>query len=86
MNFPAFSGNKPCVKCGVGSPRTLYVAANQRGSYGSATWVREDYTQECLQRTCITCGYEWLEAPLNGPPPAAPQAALFVTPDTEELQ
>jgi hypothetical protein len=88
--LPPYAPGKPCWKCGglAGQIKTVYFEPDDVGVYGTPVHRREPGL-ECLQRTCRNCTYTWLEAPLNAAPttpPPASQAAIFVAPDTEELQ
>ena len=54
MRKKLFKHERRCVKCG--------------GPYDGEGWPKVTYVQQngsCLARECRTCGYWWLERPLD---------------------
>ena len=79
MSLPAFSGlDSACPKCGIKSPRVTYIERAALAAYGTVAYRHgRDEDFPCIQRTCGTCGFATLEAPLSvsnaltAPPPSA---------------
>ena len=67
MSLPAFSGlGSACPKCGIRSPHVKYVERASYAAYGSLAYRHgRDEDFPCVLRTCSTCGFQALEAPLS---------------------
>jgi hypothetical protein len=81
--LPPFSGaNSVCPKCGARSPFVRYIERAALAQYGTVAYrhARDD-DFPCIQRTCGTCGFATLEAPLS-----ASDALTAPPPDIEKIR
>ena len=74
MSLPAFSGlGSLCPKCGIKSPNVKYIERASHAAYGSLAYRHgRDEDFPCVLRTCSTCGFQALEAPLSASDTLAP--------------
>lgn len=78
--LPPFSGTgSACPKCGLQSPSLRYYERCAEAPYGSKAYSAPPEAFPCIQRTCGSCGFQTLEAPLSAsdaltlPPPVMPR-------------
>lgn len=57
--LPPFTEEGRCAKCGSGELDTRYLPLLRRSPSGSGVMG------ECLERTCLRCGYSWPEKALT---------------------
>ncbi|HUT15395.1 MAG TPA: hypothetical protein VMY98_04030 [Anaerolineae bacterium] len=63
-----YSKDRPCPKCGCGSLSGTGIVRTQHED----VWVHEEgkswvvgKMKEMMKRTCLNCGYNWYELPLD---------------------
>lgn len=82
MTLPPFSGiGSACPKCGLKSPSVRYYERDTQAPYGTKAYSMSPEVFPCIQRTCGTCGFQTLEAPLFNDdtliaPPSSPAAQV----------
>lgn len=78
MTLPPFSGLEArCPKCGAAGMRMLYVRSSAVAPYGSLAYRAADEVFPCMERTCATCHFQALEAPLSpSDAPLLPQPTM----------
>lgn len=57
--LPAYSGATTCAKCASTAVATRYCKGWHRGDCSKRKY-------EHIHRDCGTCGFDWLEAPVDG--------------------
>lgn len=57
-----FDEEHKCKKCGAPHAKVEYIPVKNIGSLR---------LEECLQRTCVRCGYAWAEHPIDTKPPVS---------------
>lgn len=66
MKLPAYNPSRLCVKCGSEDVTTSYHSNEGRDChYGRVCWG-QDVVSEHLLRCCMRCGFDWVEATLEG--------------------